>query len=54
MGVVESENAEQTEFGVKSGIEDDGGESKLEGQIKEIVEKFTNNLETDLKQKLQE
>ena len=53
MGVIKSDEPEESTAREKTGDEKDE-ENDLEGQIKEIVEKFTSQLDSEMKVKLQE
>ena len=54
MGIIKAEDDKSSTFSERQKGEDGEDQNNLEGQIKEIVDKFTEQLDKELKQKLQD
>ena len=52
MGIIKAEDDKSSTFSERQKGEDGEDQNNLEGQIKEIVDKFTEQLDKELKQKL--
>ena len=54
MGIIKAEDDKSSNFSEKQKGEDGEDQNNLEGQIKIIVDQFTEQLDRELKQKLQD